>query len=111
MQFGLPDDVLPRVIAVLSGNRKIKRITLYGSRVMGKLRDGSDIDLCLDGDSLSLNDLAELEANIDDLLLPWKVDLTVRQQIDNPDLIAHIDRVGVILFGNSIYGIALGGEG
>ena len=98
MQFGLPDDVLPRLLAVLSGNRKIKRITLYGSRAMGKSRDGSDIDLCLDGDSLSLNDLAGLEADIDDLLLPWKVDMTVRQQIDNPDLIAHIERIGVRLY-------------
>jgi predicted nucleotidyltransferase len=110
VQFGLPDDVLPRVIAVLSGNRKIRRITLYGSRAMGKSRNGSDIDLCLDGDPLSLKDLAELEAGIDDLLLPWKVYITVRQQIDNPDLIAHIERIGVILFGNSIYGVALGSE-
>lgn len=98
MQFGLPDEVLPKLLAVLSGNRKIRRITLYGSRAMGKSRDGSDIDLCLDGDSLSLKELAELDAGIDDLLLPWKVDITVRQQIDNPDLIAHIERVGVRLY-------------
>jgi predicted nucleotidyltransferase len=98
VQFGLPDDVLPRLLAVLSGNRKIRRITLYGSRAMGGPRDGSDIDLCLDGDSLSLNDLAELEASIDDLLLPWEVDITVRQQIDNPNLIEHIERVGVQLY-------------
>lgn len=26
---------------------------------------------------------------------PWKVDLTVRQRVDNPALIEHIDRVGV----------------
>jgi uncharacterized protein len=100
MQFGLPDDVLPRLLAVLSGNRKIRQITLYGSRAKGSARPGSDIDLCLDGDALSLRELDELEAEIDDLLLPWKVDITVRQQIDNPDLIAHIERVGVRLYSN-----------
>jgi len=47
---------------------------------------------------LSLKDLDELDSAIDNLLLPWKVDLTVRQQIDNPDLIAHIDQVGVRLY-------------
>ena len=98
VQFGLPDDVLPRLLAVLSSNRKVKQITLYGSRAKGNSRDGSDIDLCLDGDALSLKDLAELDASIDDLLLPWKVDIAVRQQIDNPDLIAHIERVGVMLY-------------
>jgi predicted nucleotidyltransferase len=98
VQFGLPDDVLPRLLAVLSSNPKVKQITLYGSRAKGNSRDGSDIDLCLDGDALSLKDLAELDASIDDLLLPWKVDIAVMQQIDNPDLIAHIERVGVMLY-------------
>lgn len=98
VQFGLPDDVLPRLLAVLSSNRKVKQITLFGSRAKGNSRDGSDIDLCLDGETLSQKDLAELDASIDDLLLPWKVDIAVRQQIDNPELIAHIERVGVTLF-------------
>lgn len=98
VQFGLPDDVLPRLLAVLSSNPKVKQITLYGSRAKGNSRDGSDIDLCLDGETLSQKDLAELDASIDDLLLPWKVDIAVRQQIDNPELIAHIERVGVTLF-------------
>jgi len=94
----LPDDVLPKLLAVLSSNQKVRQVTLYGSRAKGNWRRGSDIDLCLDGDALSLKDLDELDSAIDNLLLPWKVDLTVRQQIDIPDLIAHIDRVGVRLY-------------
>jgi len=73
-------------------------VSLYGSRAKGNWRLGSDIDLCLDGDDISLRELDDLESSIDDLLLPWKVDITVRQQIDNPELIAHIDRVGVKVF-------------
>ena len=42
--------------------------------------------------------IAELGNRIDDLLLPWKVDLSLRHKIDNPDLLAHIDRVGVIFY-------------
>ena len=98
MQFGLPDDVLPKVLAVLSSNQKVRRVTLCGSRAKGNWRRGSDIDLCLDGDALSLKDLDELDSAIDSLLLPWKVDIAVRQQIDNPELIAHIERVGVKIF-------------
>lgn len=98
MQFGLPDDVLPKLLAVLSSNQKIRQVTLYGSRVKGNWRRGYDIDLCLDGDALNLKDLDELDSAIDSLLLPWKVDIAVRQQIDNPKLIAHIERAGVTLF-------------
>ena len=42
--------------------------------------------------------LMRLEGEIDDLLLPWKIDLAVRQRIDNPQLISHIERVGKTLF-------------
>ena len=49
MPFGLPDDVLLRLLAVLSGYRKIRQIILYGSRAKGTARPGLDIDLCLDG--------------------------------------------------------------
>lgn len=97
MRFGLPDDVLPRVLAVLVSNRKVGQVTLYGSRAKGNQRAGSDIDLCLEADALTLEELVALESRIDDLLLPWKIDITVRQQIDNPDLLAHIERVGVKL--------------
>jgi predicted nucleotidyltransferase len=98
LQFGLPDDVLPKLLAVLSSNQKVRQVTLYGSRAKGNWRRGSDIDLCLDGDALNLKDLDELDSAIDSLLLPWKVDIAVRQQIDNPELIARIERVGVTLF-------------
>lgn len=98
MRFGLPDDVLPRLVEVLASNDNVKRITLYGSRAKGNQRTGSDIDLCLDADALSLGELLKLETDIDDLLLPWKVDISVRQQIENSELTAHIDRVGVQLY-------------
>lgn len=98
MRFGLPDEVIPKLIGILSSNPKVGQKTLYGSRAKGNWRRGSDIDLCLAADGLLLSELAELEMRIDDLLLPWKVDITVRQQIDNADLIDHIERVGVRLY-------------
>lgn len=42
-----------------------------------------------------LSELLTIENRFDDLLLPWKVDLSLRHKIDNPELVAHIDRVGL----------------
>jgi len=98
MRFGLTDDVWNRLLGVLTSNKKVKQITLYGSRAKGNYRVGSDIDLCLDAEDLSFAELMALETQVDDLLMPWKVDISVRQQIDNPDLLSHIDRVGVCLY-------------
>ncbi|AUN93909.1 nucleotidyltransferase family protein [Pseudazoarcus pumilus] len=95
--FGLPPGVLPRILAVLRAWPQIGTVTLFGSRALGTFRTGSDIDLCLTAPGLGLSELLQIETQIDDLLLPWKVDLLLRHQIDNPDLLDHIDRVGVEL--------------
>ncbi len=98
LRHGLPEVAIEKILGILTGYPAIERVILYGSRAKGNWRRGSDIDLCIDGADLSLRDLDEIDARIDDLLLPWKVDITVLQQIDNPDLVEHIERVGVRLY-------------
>ncbi|MBC8651638.1 nucleotidyltransferase domain-containing protein [Pseudomonas sp. MTM4] len=73
---------------------KVSEAILYGSRAKRNYRPGSDIDLTLKGDGLSHQDLLDIELAIDDLLLPYKVDLSLHYQIDNSQLIDHIARVG-----------------
>jgi len=65
---------------------------------MGTYRPGSDIDLCIEAESLGLSELLSIENRIDDLLLPWKVDLSLLHTIDNPALQDHIRRVGVTFY-------------
>lgn len=48
-------------------------------------------------DGLTLPEKLALDNAIDDLLLPWKVDLAVWDWIDNPTLHDHIQRVGINL--------------
>ncbi|WP_404397788.1 nucleotidyltransferase domain-containing protein [Stutzerimonas chloritidismutans] len=84
--------------------RQYPRVTeaiLYGSRAKGNYRPGSDIDLTLRGDQLSHNDLLDIEQSLDDLLLPYKIDLSLLDQIDNPELLKHIERVGQSFYLNT----------
>lgn len=97
MPYGLPDTVVDSLKSVFKQYPQVSLVRLYGSRAKGNFQPGSDIDLCIDGDTLTLADLFEIENRIDDLLLPWKVDLLLRHKIDNPELLGHIDRVGVKL--------------
>jgi hypothetical protein len=42
--------------------------------------------------------LFEIETELDDLLLPYKIDLSAFKTISNPDLIDHINRVGIVFY-------------
>ena len=42
--------------------------------------------------------LHKIELEIDDLMLPYTFDISISHDISNPDLIEHIDRVGVVFY-------------
>lgn len=95
---GLPLRVIEALSAVFRCYPAISEVILYGSRAMGTYRDSSDIDLTLKGDGLDLSLLLAVENQVDDLLLPWGVDLSLFDAIDNDDLRAHILRCGVVFY-------------
>lgn len=94
MSWGLSEREIALLRATLAAHPNVQRAVLYGSRAMGNYRTGSDIDLTLEGD-LHLQDINRLLLDIDDLLLPYQVDLSAFQDIDNPALVDHIQREGV----------------
>jgi predicted nucleotidyltransferase len=90
---GLPEGAQQKLIGVFESQPRLHEVWLYGSRAMGRERPGSDVDLCLTGETLGHGDLLRLMASVDDLLLPWQVDLALRHQLPD-DLLEHINRVG-----------------
>ncbi len=96
-RFGLKEATINQIISVFSQYPQIQKVLLYGSRAKGNYRNGSDIDLTLIGD-VSYSQLSSIENKIDDLLLPYSLDISIFSDIDNPDLIDHINRIGVIFY-------------
>lgn len=98
MPYGLKPDVVARMNRIFAEQPDVERVILYGSRAMGNYRDASDIDLTLEGKNLGLEQLLKLENELDDLMLPYKIDLSLFHALDNPDLIDHVRRVGVVFY-------------
>ena len=81
----------------------IEQVVLYGSRAKGKYRTGSDIDLSLMTDNtFTRTDLLRIAGDFDDSDMPYFVDVSIYRKLSNPDLKAHIDRVGKILYSNPL---------
>lgn len=96
--YGLKAHIIEAIQEVLAQYPQVEKAILYGSRAKGNYRNGSDIDLTLFGNSLDLNVLQKIEIALDDLLLPYTLDLSIFHQIQNPELINHIRRVGMVFF-------------
>lgn len=78
----------------------VEEVLIFGSRAKGNYKPGSDIDLSIKGE-IDQQTLFRLENELDDLLLPYTIDLLLYHKITNLDLIAHIDRIGVAFYSKS----------
>lgn len=98
MKYGLPEHTVDQICAVLAQYPQVQRAVLYGSRAKGNFKPGSDIDLSLHGPDLTPRLCATIADALDDLLLPYSIDLSVFALLHHPELEAHIQRVGVVFF-------------
>jgi len=99
--FGLSPATLDKLNSVFAQHPAIASVLIYGSRAKGTYQPGSDIDLAIKGDEIPFAEFMQIEDQIDDLMLPYTVDLSQYRQLDNAELIAHIDRVGVAIYRKS----------
>lgn len=91
---GLTKKDIDRIKAVFSKYERIEKVVIYGSRAMGNYKPASDIDLTLMGSNIDLSLQQRIEFDLDDLMLPYKFDISVYDKITNPKFIDHINRVG-----------------
>ncbi len=94
LRFGLKESVIQKINSIFSCYPQIEKAVIYGSRAKGNYRQGSDIDITLYG-NLTLENLNRISTRLDDLYLPYSIDLSIYNHIDAPELIEHIDRVGI----------------
>ena len=99
MPYGLTDKELQTLQALFTANARIERVILYGSRAKGTHKPFSDVDIVLIGEGLTRTDINRLYAASDESPLPYKFDISLLASLRTPELIAHIERVGITIFG------------
>ena len=101
MKHGLSTATVERLQNTLFHYPEVEKAVLYGSRAKGTYRPGSDIDLTLCGDELDHTLLTRISNELDELLLPYQIDLSLMASLSHPALLNHISRVGVVLHAKS----------
>ncbi|VAW45712.1 Nucleotidyltransferase domain protein, Caur_2868 group [hydrothermal vent metagenome] len=91
--YGLTIKDIEKLQSIFKKYPQVNQVILYGSRAKGNYRPSSDIDLTLVGE-IEWPDFQKIEIDLDDLLLPYQIDLSIMSHISNPELLKHIQRVG-----------------
>lgn len=100
LRFGLKQEYINKITSSIHKNPNVERIIIYGSRAKGCYKKYSDIDLTLVGTNLNHCDLFPILHDLDDLLLPYEIDLSLLSEFDNPYLINEIETYGKVLTSN-----------
>ena len=98
MKYGLTEATVEKIQGVFARFQVIDKAVLYGSRAKGNFKAGSDIDLTLYGKALTPDLCSSIASELDDLLLPYTIDLSIFDALDHPKLQEHIERVGVVFY-------------
>lgn len=91
---GIPSETLARIHSVLARFPEVERAVLFGSRAKGNHKPGSDIDLALSGGDLDWSLVGRIYDALDDLFLPYTFSLITHNAATDPEVAAHIARVG-----------------
>lgn len=99
LRFGLKESTIKKICAVFARYPQVEKAVLYGSRAKGNYKNGSDIDLTLCGGAdLTLGVQYKVMEELDDLLLPYTIDLSIFRDVSDPDVVEHIRRRGVTFY-------------
>lgn len=81
MPYGLTEEEIKGIVDVLADDPKVEELILFGSRAKGNYSSGSDIDIAMIGKNLRLNDISKALVSLDELYLPYKLDLVIYHRI------------------------------
>lgn len=97
-EHGLAKKTVAQIIAVFDDFPEVSTAVVFGSRAKGTHKRGSDIDLALVGENLDWRTAGRIDSALDDLPTPYRFSLIVIGERTDPELAAHIRRVGIPLF-------------
>ena len=96
---GLSGKELDLLRTALASNAGLTRAWIFGSRAKGTAKTASDIDIAVEGLQTHLQ-VEAVRDSLNDLPLPYAVDVQAMENITNSALREHIARCGLLLLDN-----------
>ncbi len=99
MPYGLLDRDLKLIIESVQSFPEISSAVLFGSRAKGTHKIASDVDFVIKGESITYETAIRLADMLnEEKPLPYYYDVLHYESINEPSLLDHIDRIGIVLY-------------
>lgn len=100
--FGLLPEDLEIICRILAQEPTIEKAIIFGSRVKGNYKTGSDVDIALQGSYITSETVSDIRYQLnEETLMPYKFDVLNYHTIKERALIEHIDKVGIEFYEKS----------
>lgn len=78
--------------------KEINSVIIFGSRAMGIIREGADVDLAVIGDNITQETISKLNKELNKKQLASNFFDVIDYNVSNEKLKEHIDLVGKVLY-------------
>ncbi len=87
--FGLETKIIEDIVNILKKYEEVESAKIFGSRARGDYRNASDIDIALFGSNITFSINTKIFYEIEDLYLPYKIDLINFNSISDDNAIKN----------------------
>jgi len=102
VSFGLREEDMDYIITAIRQFPEIEKAAIFGSRVKGNYKPGSDVDIAVWGNDVSFSTISRLHAIFEEESpMPYFFDIVDYSHLSHKELKSHIDRVGIVFFARS----------
>lgn len=99
MKFGLMVEAITQIANLISFFPEMHRAIIFGSRAMGNFKSGSDVDIALKDENITPEIVTEINYRLnEETSMPYFLDVAAYDELQNQNLIVHIDQFGKTLF-------------
>ncbi|NLW23234.1 MAG: nucleotidyltransferase domain-containing protein [Tissierellia bacterium] len=99
MNFGIPAKSMDLIIEAMAEYEEIERAAIFGSRSMGNYKNGSDVDIAIYGNDITMELVKRLSIKLNEILpLPYYFDIVHYESLKNEELKKHIDVFGKVFY-------------
>ena len=98
-EIDLPAETIIQMVSIFSTYPEVEKVVVFGSRVLGNAKPGSDVDCAISGKNVTSQLVSRIQNYLEEeTLLPYFFDCVHFESTLNKELFKHINAHGKVLY-------------